>query len=977
MIYSSRISARLGLFRNGKTLLDGTPIDPVNEIDPEFSTPLLATINWSVAPTDERCIAEGNYRVHVCTNLPSSEHGTFLHHGPFKFSNANLHSLDLKAGYPFRIEQWGFLACGFRVLNANDVELFAVDIAGVEIVGSRTRAVNGSASVFFGPGMFAIRATDDALVEDVVVISVTGDQLFKARRVAEVGPAYEPATNPNPYKNQSYLGQMGLSPLDSLRLRQLADNLARAGTAPPVFSRLDRDVHRRMPSDIWLELDALDLVRQTADHFDDIRDQPFWTFKAPIVGGSDSLEVSAGPMIQLLALAGPVEALSLGQAVTLPVSDFFELTEPVDDAQSAYDLMYKDGRLPFPLFWLSADFFDTALRATVEEFAIAGLDLPIDRRLLTSAQQVAKRRPQILDGPAFSDVKLWLDPNASGTSFFLATGPSDSDIVEDKKRSGLPKNFMVQTPEPDTLNPLGLPSLQFGPFELPFDQDIVQPIVASPRDRFGRWPQTYREDCTLTPWPVGAPGLLSLTINYAADESVAARIAFLWDRTMRRQDNARIGIRFVQATAGDLLPFDTPFEPTAADLTIEFDNSGNPSIDAGHAASGASVRLVKTVEEPVEIGGLPASSVQFYDLVLPLGPAAAVMGNLTRQADRLFSQIVADAAEKVSGTRRTPEKLPRLDHVINDPRPPILQSEPWSITWTSLPNGVTGEARALLQLPSFKDDGPKAVAYYVWRAQETAILHLLLARLAAEGTISDDTAEGLLKVIRRETNMSARLALVQPLIEARLPDPEFEADFTSLFAADEAKYIPAADGHIEVVLPPHQTGFEFILFTGLSKYGVATEKNPAGLMRILAVPDRQLPTRPALRIFTSDDSGLLEASGLCLALVSHARPFTKDDVRFFWEAGGALTDADELLFSIVPISELDHVHVATNYISEIDTLLESGIGHDNRRFFLLRPPARTRAVHNFAVDLRNSSPGSPLDEISSGRSTIQSHLLRE
>ncbi|RUU07007.1 hypothetical protein EOD08_39170, partial [Mesorhizobium sp. M6A.T.Ca.TU.002.02.2.1] len=78
MIYSSRISARLGLFRNGKTLLDGTPIDPVTEIDPEFSAPLLATINWSVAPTDERCIAEGNYRVNVSRNLPNSEQGTFL-----------------------------------------------------------------------------------------------------------------------------------------------------------------------------------------------------------------------------------------------------------------------------------------------------------------------------------------------------------------------------------------------------------------------------------------------------------------------------------------------------------------------------------------------------------------------------------------------------------------------------------------------------------------------------------------------------------------------------------------------------------------------------------------------------------------------------------------------------------------------------------------------------------------------------------
>jgi hypothetical protein len=964
MIYSSRISARLGLFRNGKTLLDGTPIDPVLEIDTEFSAQLLATINWSVAPTDERCIADGNYRVHICNNLPDFERGTFRSHASFAFSTFTAHNLDLRAGYPFKIEQWGFLACGFRVSNADDVEFFAVDVTGVEIAGSRTRAVKNRASVFVGPGMFAIRSTADALVENVVVISVTRDQLLDARLIAEVGPAYEPSTNPNPYKNQSYLGQKALTPLDSLRLRQLADNLARAGTFPPAYSRLDKDVHRRNPWEVWLELDKLDVVRHTADHFNDIRLKPFWTYAAPVVGATDTLEVSAGPMIQLLALAGPVEALSLGQAVTLPVPDSLGLTETVDDIQAAYELMFSKGRLPFPLFWLSADFFDTALNKPVEEFAIAGLDLPIDRRLLTSAQQVAKRRPQILDGPAFSDVKLWLDPNASSINFYLATGPSDGDIVEDRNHNCLPKNFLVQTPEPDTANPLGLPSLQFGPLELPFDQELVQPIVVSPRDRFGRWPQTYEENCTLTPWPVGAPGLLSLTINYAGDESVAAQISFLWDRTMRRQDNVRIGTRFVQASAGDLLNFDTPFAPTAADLTIEFDHSGNPSIAPSNAVSGA-----------VEIGGLPASCVQFYDLIIPLGPAATVMGNLTHQADRLFSQIVADAAEKVSGTRRTPEKLPTLDRVINDPRPSILQSEPWSITWTSLPNGVIGEARALLQLPSF-NDGPMPVAYYVWRAHETAILHLLLTRLTDEGTISDFAADRLLKVIQRETNMSARLALIQPLIEARLPDPEFEADFTSLFAADKAKHIPAADGYLEVVLLPHQTGFEFILLTALSKDGMATRKTPAALMRIVAVPDRQLPTPPALRIFTSDDYGVLELSGLCLALVSHPKPFAKADVRFFWEAGGALTNADELLFSIEPIAEFDIFHVAATYISEIDSILKSGTSYSNQRFFLLKPPpAKTSVMHNFAVDLQNANPCSPLDEIPSGRSTIQSHYL--
>ena len=99
-------------------------------------------------------------------------------------------------------------------------------------------------------------------------------------------------------------------------------------------------------------------------------------------------------------------------------------------------------------------------------------------------------------------------------------------------------------------------------------------------------------------------------------------------------------------------------------------------------------------------------------------------------------------------------------------------------------------------------------------------------------------------------------------------------------------------------------------------------------------------------------------------------------MRFFWQVGGAIADANELLFSVDPIAELDQAHVAASYISEIDSIVQNGISYTNRRFFLLKPPAKTSAMHNFAVDLRTANPATPLDEIPSRRSTIQSLLLQ-
>ena len=149
--------------------------------------------------------------------------------------------------------------------------------------------------------------------------------------LADVGPAFEPAKKPKNwrYDGQSYLGKVDLTPSEALTYRQMANSLARTGTPAPASPLLDAKVHRRKPADISTAIDELDLVRKAAERLDDIRNSPFWSYKidATTGGSSDTISIAVGPMLQLLARLGPVEALTLGQAVTVPFSaDQFPIT---------------------------------------------------------------------------------------------------------------------------------------------------------------------------------------------------------------------------------------------------------------------------------------------------------------------------------------------------------------------------------------------------------------------------------------------------------------------------------------------------------------------------------------------------------------------------------------------------------------------------------------------------------------------------
>ena len=902
--------------------------------------------------------------------------GGALKASQFKFDSSSRFRLALDAVYGSPAPAWGFLICGFRVDEAVDTEFYGVDAVGAEIAGTRTRSNSGDEVVFMGPRIFAVKSTRVAVASNIVVFTATAEMIEQATlRLADVGPAFLPKNKPVNwrYDNQSYLGRTGLDSLAALKLRIVADQLARAQAGNPTSVMLDSLVHRRSPTDIWSDLDQSDVVREVAEHLDDIRLDPFWTFDVK-TGADVRLQVSAGPMLQLLARTGPVEALSLGQAVTLPVLREY-LPEIVVDAKSAYQFMLNKRRLPFPLLVVRGDFFDSKLGKVVSEYGIGGLDLP-SQSVVSSARQIGTRSPDALDGPAHADVEVSLEMSWSSSSFFVATGETDADMIL-IAGSRWPKPFVGASLEPDSQNPNGYCSLRFGPVELPFTSDHLLQVALYPRDIFGRWSVPGRPECLLSPWPVASPGLLSLVFDYSSGV-LSARLSFKWDRTLRRQADIRFGLRLIAVSLpGEAGRLETPFAPEdgvtcpvfgdKAELIVQFDD-GNPSLSMTNPPVGLVVRLQRTIEEPAPTGVGTIQASQLYEIVVPLGTARELFAEVL-DGNRLFVQVVADASEQVSGIRRTQPPLAIIRQIIEDPRAPVILSEPWAIQWTSMPNGVTGHAKAVLTLPKF-GAGPRPVGFYVWRAQETAVLSYLLDWYFRDD--EDNKSDMYLQTIRRERNMPARLALFQPLLESCLAELEFRNGFIKLFPADDVVQVPTDAERTEIVLPAHQSGFEFVMFTAVSNSGIETEKDPASLLRILAVPDRPQAQRPSLKIIPSDDTGIFESSGLCLAIVSYAVPFEADAVRFFWDVGGEKLDSDELLFKLMPIAELSRVD-ALRYISTIDHVL-SNIPLPNIRFFLLRPN-RTADLHNFSIDLKPTNARTVLDDVPSRRSSIQRHFV--
>lgn len=991
MIYSERMAVRLGQFPLLTTdLPQGGNADLAElGLDHPDDAAYLLTVNWAVDATQDRGLPEEPHRV-LIGETPTKENGGCRHvpdSRTLKSANSHRYHIDGLLGAGHR--PWGVLCTGF-VARANKpgTELHACAMDGTEIGGTRRRLKDQDVTcVLVGPNIFELRADGDVTISDLFVFTATPD-MFAAGPglVARVAPTFEPEDKPDPwpYDDQAYLGIQGLQPKHALHLRQLADSLARGNTNPPSAAVLDREVHRRSPSDMSDAVAALGPVTAAAEDLLQVLRAPQRTYEVDgstldISSGTDRLSLTYAQILQLIARQGPVEALTLGNAVTLPILDKYELGKPVEDEAGAYQAM-RSGRMPFPLILVTGRYHDAALQDFVDEFGIGGLDMLRSGEVKPKSAQIGMFDPEARDGPATATIRTRLSANSASLMQFVSRISRTGDEEFDREiESKLLNGRLPYAADGDERNLTGLPEIGLGRTALPLEAEADLQLQLYPRDMFGRWPDCEAAPCHLLPRPVGVPALHSCQLIYGADGMIAALIVMEWDRKIRSLKNVELGLAITNRQAADAIRPIAPADGLACPafaagtrLLMEFDLAGDPT-NGAQLPRGVRVERILRLPRPAAAAKPKADAAEdslLYEITVPLGQVTEIMALRVNQAAALQVELVADAAEHVSGTRRSSAPLPRLASEILDPRPPVLEVSPWKIAWTGLPNGETNQARISLALPRAVG-GPAAEAYQIWRAPETAVLRLVLARHFED--IAD--ADRYLAAVRRESNMAVRLGLIQRLIEPRLKDPSFATDLSIVFRADSTARIAAGEGFAEIIVTAQQSGFEFVWFTAVSRDGVQSDKIADPCLRVVAVPKAPIPQAPTLRLITSDDDGHLEIAGLCLALVSYHRDFDAGLTRFFWDHGDLITDASELLFELEALSELT-VAEASTYVADIEQFIEENLPFEHTRIYVLMPN-RSAERHHFAVEFK----GAPLsthapDQIPSPRSQLESVYLK-
>lgn len=921
----------------GAHLVSGFPAPP----------PSLASVHWVYDP------AFGfPERPHEVSILRQQIHADGYGH--------TIPNLFLDTGNGFRASFRGFVApeegaiCVTAVIDAADpaTEIYATDVLGDEVPGTRQPATAPQGAAFLGPQVFGLQATGEARLLDVTIFSIPRNFEGEFETVALVAPNFP--TVPA-YQDQYYLGDV-LDASRALEQRLWADAIARQNTGVPSERELEDRIHRRNPHSFAQDLMANDFHAIAEMNFAALMANPSLEILYPIPDSSQEVTLRPASLWQYLACSGSVEAATLGQAVTLPLRD--PTPVPVSGAD-IYQRVTGTARLPFPVIRVVSHFGTAA--PSDYEVSFARLALPLTGMAARVAPTTG-RVPTQLDGPATADLELRLSASRTHAGHFIARlGPNGRVYEREPEKCDPPPRLFFFSGEVGDQSQDGAPMIRLGPVDLPLTEPAQATVYDQPRDVFGRWPKEIEGSCTLEPWPVSPPALLSSRIGYRADGIAELSLTLGWDWTLRRPYEIRIGLSIGDGGSA-ALPSDGLLLPegNAPPLLIRFDTAGRPSLHPDGAHKGFSIGAIPLHDSP----GEPApesNDLRSYLLIGPLGRFESLFST----ADNAALFIVADALEKVSGQtedRRSP--LKRRNESLSDPRPPAIVEDTWRLIWTARPNGA-GVAVARIPRPQISANGGKAEGFNLWRAGETAVLDLAIAARfggAPQG-------EALMAAIRAERNRPLRLRMIRGLVGNLLPDAGFRRDFVNLFAAADAR---THQGDVELDLPGTLDGFEFGMYSALSPSGIPSDKTEMKHLVAIAVPRPRPPARPDLRLITDDPGGLLSLGGHWLALVATDRDVGAGDIRIFWDDNMLEAEPDQLLHPLTRITPLS-VAEAERYLPGVEAIARR-MGRDAEHFLLLAPPQGWSRLA-IAAEIVAEPPGVPEERAVSPRSALATGYL--
>lgn len=939
--------ARMGQFAPGLLELaeaPGKPFDPIAALGDRFATAAhYATVNWLVAK--QLGVPSAPFEIELC-HEPLRVDGDgdgWAMNGAVTLRVEDNFTLRLAAA--LRRIGVSDLFCVTASISASDpqTEIFAIDAALNEIPESRQSVTAPLGTAFFGPGIVGLRATGEATLEHLVAFGISGRHR-EFELLATVAPTLSGVAA---YDQQFYLGKSG-SADDMLQSRLRADGLARANGNLPASAVLEHYVHREGVQARAAQTLGLEPVAMLEREFAAILADPEWSYPSQYAPAGAEFLLSPASMLQPLALAGPVEATALGTSVTVPVPLPFPFLK---DPQAVFDAVMLTRVLPIPLIRITSHHVEAG--APVVTQAYAGLNFCCSPCF--TARASAARTPAGLDLKGRCDAIVSLDRPSRSLSFYpdLSDGGEQfpTDPPDPRPRAHLASGDSAD----DTVS--GLPRFVVGPLALPLDSPVDQPLVLHGRDIFGRWPPPAYGRCSLDPLPVQAPKLYPPEIEYREHGKVSLKFRLSWDWSLRTPFDLRIAV--ATQTTDDIDPasgIHLPDFAAGAALSIRFDGD-LPRLEGDQVPAGTEVAAVPLVLD-TSAGAIP-TDVRTYAVRIPMGIVADHFADNAMQS----ASVALDAWELVGG--HTPERRSAPQHQslqFADPRPPVLSGDSWALIWASRPDGGN-VARGYFDLR--KLSARPVAGFHAWRAHESALLDLAVTAMPGDATAHTAFIAGVLSTRDRQT----RLAMIKGAVAPHLRKPTFRKAFVELFEVDRTTITPS---EIELAVPGSQSGLEFVMFSAVSKAGVASDRLALSNLYAVAVPARSTLPTPTLRLLVPDDGSPLATAGCVLAVASAPTPFDASQLRFFWD-DAEMTSSDELLHRLAPLSQIDAAE-AERLVPGTNQALRKD-PHASRHYYILQPPPRW-GIQHFACALSRPAEGGAKGDLVSPRSMLASlHLV--
>jgi hypothetical protein len=954
-----KLQARLALIEVHKkefVHVPNRPIDLQDVFGREFpaDTTYMSTVHWNSDPT--LGFPNAPYLVEVAQrNIPLEGHGHRIDELKSSGGSGTIWSLLGSIRGPS-----GVLFLAAKISAAPATEIFATDMFGEEIPETRQKANAPQGTVFYGPDIYGLRTTGRADLKEVYIFALGAEENIEMELKARVAP---PFASVAAYQNQFYCGR-SYNAKRAAEVRVKADAFVRASVRAPANGELDIAVHRADPLGYSLGLLNQDFVKQSEANIGNLMGSDTWSYKVPNPGNG-TIEVHPAQLWQFLALTGPVEAATLGHAVTIPVKGQFP---DLENPSNVYEFVAKNLTLPYALVRVTGSHMRDKAVVTSQQYARLA---PMGAVGPVTAMQRKAQIPASLDGPATADVELRLPRSQRFYAHFVARVAANGSEQLEKvlPAAKLPKVYWADSNSADRTS-TGDPQFSIGPVNLPLDVQSILTVKDYARDVFGRWPEPAKVDCRLSPWPVQTPALLSAVVRYREDGIAELTTKLGWDWTLRSPSEIRLGLALGPVGGGateNVKPSDKVNLPgRSMDLKVQFKADGGPflvssplPVPPGFTVALAALPPPDSNDGPLH---LPDGSrdVRMYELRIPIGTFDQVFA----AADIWGIGIAVDALEKVSPSRRSDFR--RLSSEAADPRPPVLKSQGIRLCWTSRPDGAN-RARIRLSAPSsdLGKPGGRIGGYRAWRADESCVLDLLVAAHFTETKKGEAAFAG----IRDQRDMTVRLLQIQGLLNPHLADPAFQRAFVNLFEVVDTAVV---GGDFELSLKASNTGFVFVMFSAISTTGIESDKLNLSNLCAVAVPHTSKLNPPTLRILRNDVTNTLEPAGLCLAIAGVDANIASDDVRIFWDARALVTDPNELMHRLLPFSTLTQSEAA-DYVPEIGAVCDRM--QRARTYIYLLKPQEKWDPHFFTADTLKTKSSVPGDQIASPRSNLVSIRL--